>query len=149
MPMREQQRPHTRISLSGAVLASAAAGPLFALGILLGILSDAPAAAIPITLDFSTTDIPAIIVGVPTALVTVMLVGTVIALLPTMIGTAVMTRLGDLNPVFRLPVMWALVGGTACALFVTLNGTESPATLVALTFTGTCCALICRRGGGW
>ncbi len=39
-----------------------------------------------------------------------------------MIGTAVMTRLGDLNPGFRLPVMWALAGGTACALFVTLNG---------------------------
>jgi glucose-6-phosphate-specific signal transduction histidine kinase len=149
MFVREERMPRTPISLLGAVQASAAAGPLFVLGVLLGILSDTPAAAIPITLDFSTTNIPAIIVGVPTALVTVMLVGAIIALLPTMIGTAVMTRLGDLNPAFRLQVMWALTGAVACALFVTVNDGRSSATLVALTFTGACCALICRRGVEW
>jgi hypothetical protein len=149
MSMREERMPRTRIFLSGAVLASAAAGPLFLLGVLLGILSNAPAAAIPIELNVSIADVPAMLVGVPASLAILVILGGVVAVLPAMIGTAAMVRLGDLNPAFRLPVMWALAGAIGCALFVTVNGNESSAALVALTFTGTCCALICRCGVEW
>jgi len=144
MLKREERLCRTPMSLSGAVLASAAAGPLFLVGLMLGFQATTPAAVIAISPDISAIDILAVIVGIPTALVTVMLIGIAIALIPTMVGTAVMIRLGDVNPAFRLPIMWALAGALPCALFMALDFGEAPILLVALTFTGACCALICR-----
>jgi spore maturation protein SpmB len=76
-----------------------------------------------------------------------------LALLPNLLGATLMTWLGDRNEAARLPVIWALAGGLACAVPVMLIRAGSPdthsAVLVAFTFTGACCALICHYRIEW
>lgn len=123
------------IKTSSITLATVAAGPLFLLGVGIGLWADDPGAAR--TIDLTGSIIPAIV-----------------AVLPNLLGASLMTWLGNRNEAARMPVMWALAGALACAFFVMAvdygpAGTRSTTTLVAFTFTGACCALICRRRIIW
>lgn len=137
----------------GVAPATLAAGPLFVLGAAISVLIGDPAAPIPVDLDLDATSIVTILVGIPAALVVVMIFGGMIAFLPNLIGTAAMTWLGDRNPGTQLPVFWALVGSTAFAApIAAMGGAWGEASLdylVPFVFTGACCALICRRRVSW
>ena len=136
------------INTSSITLASVAAGPLFLLGVGIGLWADDPGAAH--TIDLTGSIIPA----TPLIALLTIFFGAIVAVLPNLLGASLMTWLGNRNEAARMPVMWALAGALACAFLVMAvdygpAGTRSTTTLVAFTFTGACCALICRRRIIW
>ena len=143
----------TATSFVGAMQATLAAGPLFVLGAAISVPIGDPAAAIPVDIDLWGTSIAMMLTGLPVALAVVMVVGGMMAVLPNLIGTAAMTWLGDRNPGAQLPVVWALAGAMAFAAPIAMLGggwgEMPPAYFIPFVFTGTCCALICRRGVSW
>lgn len=149
MNSRREERTVARASInwSSITLASMAAGPLFLLGFCLGIWADDPGKQVGIDLD------GAAITGIPMLALVAAFFGTILALPVNLLGASLMTWLGNRNEATRLPVMWALAGALTCALSVAATG-AGPASghatiLVAFTFTGACCALICRRRMQW
>ena len=130
----------------GIMLASLSAGPLFLLGIGIGTLIADPAAPVPIYLDWQ------IGFAVPILAMAAAFFGTFSALLPNLIGTALMTSIGNRHEAARSPLMWTLAGALAGAAPMAsgagISGTQ-PVYLIALTFTGACCALICRCRIEW
>jgi hypothetical protein len=142
-----ERSAYVSIDWSSITLASVAAGPLFLLGIGIGLLADDPGAARTIDLTGS------MILGVPVIMPLTAVFGAIVALPPNLLGASLMTWLGNRNEAARLPMMWGLAGALTCAFFVAAAG-AGPAgghsvTLVAFTFTGACCALICRRRIKW
>jgi hypothetical protein len=142
----ERTMAGTPINWSSATQASFAAGPLFLLGTLFGIWADNPAKGFEVELTGS------MIIWVPLLMPLAALVGAILGLVPNLLGAKLMAWLGDRNEAARLPVMWALSGGIACAVPLIVFGAGSPDThsmLIAFTFTGACCGLICRRRVEW
>ena len=140
-------------SFVSVMQATLAAGPLFVLGAAISFPIGNPAAAIPVDIDLGGTSIAMMLTGLPVALALLMVFSGMIAVLPNLIGTTVMTWLGDRKPDAQLPVVWALAGAIAFAAPIAALsgewGEEWPAHLVPFVFTGACCALICRRGVSW
>lgn len=138
---------YASINTSSITLASVAAGPLFLLGIGIGLWADDPGTARSIDLTGS------IIPATPLIALLTVFFGAIVAVLPNLLGAWLMTWLGNRNDAARLPVMWALAGALASAFFVVAADSrpagEPSTTLVAFTFTGACCALICRRRITW
>ena len=128
------------------LLASVSAGPLFLLGNGIGTLIADPAAPVPIYLEWQTG------FALPILAMVAALFGAFIAFLPNLIGTALMTSIGNRHEAARSPLMWTLAGALAGAAPMAsgagISGTQ-PVYLIALTFTGACCALICRRRIEW
>ena len=147
-PGREERTmADASINMSSVALATTAAGPLFLLGIGIGSWIDDPGA---------TADIGQVVAIAPMIAVIAVFAsffGTIIALIPNFIGAAIMIWLGNRNEAARLPLLWAMAGALACAVPVMAIEAGSPGrsaeTLVAFTFTGACCALICRRRIQW
>lgn len=129
------------------MLASVSAGPLFFLGIGIGTLIADPAAPVSIYLDWQ------IGFAMPIRAMAAAYFGAFIAFLPNLIGTALMTSIGNRHEAARLPLIWMLAGATAGAVPMAASGAGTsgmqPVYLIALTFTGACCALICRRRIEW
>lgn len=134
----------TPLNLAGATAASAAAGPLFMLGMVFAEWLAAPDRVVSVPFN-PLWLIPIAMVGIVATVV-----GAIVAMPVNLIGTAAMTWLGDCNPGARLPVFWALAGAIGFAApIAALNVTwaeASPDRLVPFVFTGACCALICQRG---
>ena len=141
---------HAPIRLRSVMRATLAAGPLFVLGIAIGALINDPAAAIPVDLD--GTSIGMILVALPPALVLVMIIGSMIAFLPNLIGATIMAWLSDYNEGMYLPVAWAVTGGIMSAASVVMvlgdDYVPHPIIIAAFAFTGAGCALIYRHGLG-
>ena len=129
------------------LLASVSAGPLFLLGNGIGTLIADPAAPVPIYLEWQTG------FALPILAMVAALFGAFIAFLPNLIGAALMTSIGNRHEAARLPLIWMLAGATAGAVPMAASGAGTsgmqPAYLIALTFTGACCALICRCRIEW
>ncbi|MES2451207.1 MAG: hypothetical protein V4610_11635 [Pseudomonadota bacterium] len=149
MTYRQEERTMARASInwSSITLASVAAGPLFLLGLCLGTWADDPGKQLAIDLD------GAAITGIPMLALVAAFFGTILTLPLNLLGASLMTWLGNRNDAARLPVMWAMAGALTCALSVAATG-AGPASghatsLVAFTFTGACCALVCRRRMQW
>ena len=129
------------------MLASVSAGPIFLLGMGIGTLIADPAAPVPIYLDWQ------IGFAVPILAMAAAFFGAFIAFLPNLIGTALMTSIGNRYEAARLPLIWMLAGALAGAAPMVASGAGvsgmQPVYLIALTFTGACCALICRCRIEW
>ena len=129
------------------MLASVSAGPLFFLGIGIGTLIADPAAPVSIYLDWQ------IGFAVPILAMAAAFFGAFIAFLPNLIGTALMTSIGNRHEAARSPRMWTLAGAVAGAVPMAASGAGMSGMqtvyLIALTFTGACCALICRCRMEW
>ena len=135
------------INWSSIMLASVSAGPLFLLGIGIGMLIADPATPVSIYMDWQ------IGLAVPIVAMFAAIFGVIIAFLPNLIGAALMTSIGNRYRAARLPLMWMLAGALASAvpmlaIYAGSSGVQ-PVNLIALTFTGACCALICRRRVEW
>ena len=143
----ERSVAYASINWSSITLASLSAGPLFLLGLRLGTWADHPGKGFGVELNGSA------IAGMPMLALTAAFFGTILALPLNLLGASLMTWLGNRNEAMRLPVMWALAGAFACAFPVMAAGVGpaggESAALVGFTFSGTCCALICRRRITW
>lgn len=139
---------HETTRLGGVLPATLAAGPLFVLGAAISFVIADPAAAIPVDLD--GTSVVTMLTTLPAALVAVTLFGSVMALVPNLMGMVAMTWLSDRHAGARLPIFWALAGAAAFAGPIAAMAGEwveaSPHYLVPFLLTGAGCALICRRG---
>lgn len=148
MKHRQEERivADAQINWSSIMLASVSAGPLFFLGIGIGMLISDPATPVSIYMDWR------IGLAVPIVAMFAAIFGAVIAFLPNLIGAALMTSMGNRYEAARSPVLWMLAGGLAGAVAMTAGAGSSgvqSVNLIALTFTGACCALICRRRAEW
>ena len=120
-----------------ALVASLAAGPLFVL--MIGLLAVATSSR-PIAVDPTIVDA---IVGLPLVIV----FGFMLALLPNLLGSALLDTLARHHEGWRLPVIWGLVGAAGGYAATWIGGTApDPLVAAALSLTGAGCALICRRG---
>lgn len=129
-------RAHT---LGGAGIASASAGPIFALTLGLGILpiSGQP---IPIVVDEPF--------GWVILLIPITLVGAILSLIPNIVGSGLMGWLGRSNAALRLPVAWGIAGGLLAAGWIAFVP-EASEMAFPLGATGTVCAMISRRFTVW
>jgi hypothetical protein len=82
------------------------------------------------------------------ALVPVGIVGALIALLPNLIGAALLARIAGGNAGLRLPAFWGMIGGLVAGGGAWLEDTDG-ATIAAFAATGAVCALLCRSGTRW
>ena len=130
-------RPDVTYS-TGVVRACFAAGPVFVVALTLFTVTAVPQ-AIPVTPTgwlFALLAIPAVPVG------------GLLAMLPALLGTDLLARLGSGNVGLRLPVAWALVGGIVPGAATALNDGDG-VTTAAFAATGAVCALLCRSGTRW
>lgn len=138
----------SKYSLASIVLASLAAGPVFLLGLAASAWAATAASPVPIPADLGFGTFGVVVVTIPA-----IVVGFVLAIVPNILGATVMTRLGRRNVAMRLPIAWALAGGLATGLpFELLSiapAGDDRIGVFAFVFTGTCCALICRRRAEW
>ena len=74
--------------------------------------------------------------------------GFVLAVVPCLLGCAMLHTLGVGNAGARLPVFWVLIGGLAAG-GVTAAVTADAGVITAFAATGATCALICRSGARW
>ena len=123
---------------SAVITASAAAGPLFiAWMALLSLIEHFPQ---PVVITFFEISL---FLGL---LVPALVVGAILALLPNLIGTALMRLLAEHVEIARAPFVWAaagaIVGGSIGLL---LGWTYTDSTVLALALTGAGCAWICSR----
>ena len=126
------------------VIASLIAGPVFLLSAVVTVAVLFPSQAIPVAADS--------IVTVAMVAVITTIIGFLIALLPTAIGTGIMAWVGCASPVSRLPVVWGFVGAATVAVLAWLPdgfGHGNARMGIAMTITGGVCALICRRYTRW
>ncbi len=134
---------------SGSIAATLLAGPIFVIGLLLGTWSTTMDTVIivPDLADAGAGILISIVIGIAMT----MLVGAFISGIPNLLGTSLMQRLGRHNVAMRLPITWALAGGLAAAMPVTLiGGTQNDAIAsFAFSFAGAICALICRWRVVW
>ena len=123
-----------------AIVASAAAGPVFlaSLGAAIFYLQMPRAIAVE---ELASAALGLAIV------IPAFLVGFVLAIMPNVIGAAVMATLSESFGVAREPAIWVMAGGLAGAGIAALTsgfGPEPPIGF-ALIVTGAVCAAICRR----
>lgn len=125
-------------------LASLAAGPIFifSAGVINGGLT--PSSPIIVTPEGIALFFMMIIWTAP--------IGSMIAVLPNLIGTSVMAQLGRVSEKSRSPIVWAAVGFGAVALPVWgLGGFDHHDSPLGLAFaiTGGACAVICHSRTRW
>jgi hypothetical protein len=123
---------------TGVVRACLAAGPVFVAAVTLFTAIAMPQ-PIPVTSAgwlFALLVVPAIPAG------------GILAMLPALLGTDLLARLGSGNIGLRLPVAWGLVGGIVPGVATALNGGDG-VTTAAFAATGAACALLCRSGTRW
>jgi hypothetical protein len=123
----------------GVTRASIAAGPVFLASAALVTTASAPQA---VAVDASSLLLlflvaPAIVIG------------GLLALLPTLIGTALLANIAGSNAGARLPAFWGLVGGLVAGGGATMFEDVDGVTTAAFAATGAICALICRSGTRW
>lgn len=129
--------------IAAAAIASLFAGPIFLVSFAgAALYLQLPA---PIALDWSDA------LGFAFAFIPALMIGTVLALVPNILGTLLMVRLGDLSEAARLPEIWALAGGLIGAAIVWAGSFDGidPAFLFATVATSAACALICRSRMAW
>ncbi|UIJ43681.1 hypothetical protein LZK98_11320 [Sphingomonas cannabina] len=128
-------------NFTGCAIATIAAGPVFVASVGVAVLALSPG---PIAITSELTF--ALMILLPA-----IVIGAIIAAIPVTVGAMAMGWLGDRNPAFQLPIMWALAGAATAGgwtPFVSLGPDEEPFKL-ALAMTGAISALICRHWLVW
>ena len=126
---------------SGQIVAILSAGPVFLVGLAIGGWALAPGAAIdPAALLMGLALAPMAALSVP--------IGSVLAAVPILLGTAAMRWTGGWNVAMRLPPLWMLVGGGVAGAGAVMIESSTPI-VISFAFTGAVCALIARRSVTW
>ena len=125
--------------LSGALVASLAAGPVF---------------TAPIFVWLGAAQYGLVGVGgglLATAAVSIMSVpfGFLIALLPNLIGSAMLSWAGERRLWVRSWLFYAITGAVIGSLLAVIYVGEINVGMLHLGLTGTACAALCRRGTRW
>jgi hypothetical protein len=126
--------PHNRYV--GACIASLLAGPIFLCALAIGMLAENIE---PTHLD--TTDLFAI----PALILASVVFGTLISIVPNLIGTAAMLWMNDHLDDAGLPIVWMLVGGLLAGAVADLLLPTETFLIFAFGLTGAASALICWR----
>jgi hypothetical protein len=128
-------------ALAGAAPASLACGPIFLLAYLAAALFLAVPRPIPVGVADAAMLLPVI--------VTSAVVGTILGLVPNLIGAALMCRLSNAFEGARLPEAWTACGAASgYGMALLLPGSPEPRVAFALTATSAFCAWICWRFSG-
>jgi hypothetical protein len=120
---------------TGVFTAAFLAGPIFMFGLLLADYFSRIPAAIPLE--------PEMLLVVPFMGYT-MVIGFLLAIMPCLIGAALMTALSR-SPVMRSPFAWCVIGSAIPLTVAWLSWGEWGIPTFALSATGGTCALICRK----
>lgn len=132
-----------RLNLPSIAKAAMLAGPIFVSSSGLAMWMAEP------NLPFNVTDISI----VPMALVMLVIsavFGSVIAIIPCVVGAWLTKMVGEINDGLRAAPVWAIAGGMLGAIPHWLSDDpELGSATFALIVTGACCALICRIGVRW
>jgi len=131
----------TDYALPAAARASCAAGPAFILATGFFFWFE-QASGVPVSFN------PELLVGIPWLLFAIP-VGIIIAIVPNIVGTAILARLGSGNIGLRLPPIWALAGAAAVAIPLTVFADARNPAAHGLIATGAISALLCQRGMRW
>ena len=122
----------------GVGRASIAAGPVF-----LAAVAVFTAVSTPSPVPVAPSALLAVLIVVPA-----IMVGGLLALIPNLIGTALLANMARSNAGIRLPVVWGLIGGLVAGGAAAFGEIESVA-IAAFAATGVVCALLCRSGTRW
>lgn len=135
---------------AGPFLAAVCAGPVFAASAAFTAYLAAIPAATPVELS-SVYIVPAI-----ATFVFVPLFGTLLAIIPCLLGAAIVGGLGKHAPLFQQPFVWIVAGALTPAViglyaFLSLSGFDDVdfGLCLVMTITGAVCAGICRRSAVW
>ncbi len=128
-----------RFPIGGIVAAAMLAGPIFLLWIAAMLYYGQLPNAVPVSFDWNDVSGLALL-GLLAALV-----GFVLAIVPVLLGSAVMVWAGTRLPALRAGPAWT-TAGAAAPLALGLALAWPDALTLALTATGATCAAICRRG---
>ena len=123
----------------GVLTASLASGPILFGAIA---LSNTVGSSDPVAVDLSGSPF-LLALAVP-----VVVFGTLLGVLPNLIGTALLANVACGNVAMRLPIAWGLIGGLAAGGAARAADAD-PETLFVFAATGAICALICRWGTRW
>lgn len=81
-----------------------------------------------------------------------LLFGWIIAIIPCVIGTAILANLGKTCPAARLLIFWVVVGAAVIAIPTAIAGRftgDGAFVFIALSLTGGFCAALCRHFTAW
>lgn len=130
----------------GALLAGiAASGPVVALWIIGPLLLHAVVTPTDFNGNGLWFGLMVLLWGLPISLC----VGLVMATLPALLSTTILTMIGRYARWTRGYWLWALIGASEAAVAARLLQTSPPAELAPFVVAGTICALLCRRGVSW
>lgn len=121
----------------GACIASLLAGPIFLCALAIGMVAE----NIEPT-QLGTTDLLAI----PALILASMVFGTLVSIVPNLIGTAAMLWVNDHLDDIGLPLAWMLVGGLLAGVAADLLFPTETFLTFAFGVTGAVSAVICWRG---
>lgn len=111
------------------------AGPL----VVLFMLVAGWASTIPHSFSVSVWQLPALFVLIAVSAI----IGIAPAAILNAIGTYTLIKIGNVLPLVRFPLVWALVGGlVSWSILLLLNA--PPESIFPFTAAGTVCALLCR-----
>ena len=122
----------------GVTRSCIAAGPVFLASVVLFTIASVPTA---VAVDASS-------LLFLFALLPATVVGGLLALIPNLIGAALLANLAGGNVGLRLPACWALVGGLVAGSAAAFEGADGIG-IAAFAATGAICALLCRSGTRW
>lgn len=126
----------------GILFATLVAGPLFA--------ANTSAASLYLRLPSPIVIRPSELMLVAPVAVLSIIVGCVLAILPNLVGTALLVGLGDKYPEARLPEFWTIAGAAIGIGITAATGAfQSPPLAFGLVATSAACAWICRRAIVW
>jgi hypothetical protein len=129
-----------------AIVASAAAGPIFLVSLFAAILYLQMPSAIP----FGAGEAAALL-WASALLVPSFVIGFFLALLPNLVGASAMATLAESVEEARAPIAWVAagaLGGAGIAVLTSGFGSDPPIAF-ALVVTGGLCAGLCRRTFAW
>ncbi|WP_425229890.1 hypothetical protein [Sphingomonas sp.] len=123
---------------AGVIKGALTAGPVF-----VGLVAIATAFDTPSPIDVTTAWTLLLALFPP-----VVMVGALLAVPPTLLGSVMLSWAGRSNVALRLPVAWGLVGGLAAGGTAWACSADQPL-VAAFGGTGSVCALVCRQGTRW
>lgn len=121
----------------GAAIASLFAGPIFLCALAMGMLAENGAPTHLGAADLMT---------IPALILSSVVVGCIVAIVPNLIGTAAMLWVNDHLDDAGLPIVWMLVGGLFAGAVAGLLFAAETLLPFAFGLTGASSAFICWRG---
>ena len=127
-------------TLPGVLVASISAGPIFTTATTLALAYG----MLPASVAVSELALLAWMFGVTVG----GMIGLFLALIPNLLGSAALARLGEAWPEARAPLLWVVTGAALAGIVALAFGADNAAGF-GLVVTGAANAGLCRRGLRW